>query len=592
MPVVEEIGEYGGTIHLVSPGTADWGMGGFEIINFEGMFRIAPDGNTYLPNLAKDWEFSEDGRTLTLYLRKGIKWSDGVPFTTDDIMFWWEDIALNETLFGGGPGGEWSPGGEPMEVEQVDDYTVRLHFAVPYPFIMVELAQCGRWGCDFYVPKHYLKKFHIKYNPEADELAKEAGYDHWYQLFNDKLWTTWGGKYVGRPTLRAYRLIKEEKGNYLAERNPYYWKVDPAGNQLPYIDRVFVAGAISDPELVNGKIIGGEVDFECVQTTLDNLSLYKESAEKANYRVLLWPGVNGAEVFYQPNLTYKKDLVLRDIFRDVRFRRALSLAIDREEINEALFFGLAVPRQNTVIPQSKYYEPEFAEAYAQYDPEEANRLLDEMGLKWDENHEYRLRPDGKRLTIRLEYAEGGAYGATSVSELVKEYWKKIGINLNLKIFKRDILRQRGWANEIPFGLWTNDRAALLFETEPKWCVAMSYEGQPDIWQILWGQWYTTDGKEGEEPPEEIKKNVERWEKMRVTMDEEERIRLGKEILRSQAENLWTIGTVGLAPHVIIVRNNLRNVPEKALYSWDYMWTDIANPEQFFFKHPLLESQKR
>lgn len=594
IPVVEEIGEYGGTIHVQSLSPGNWETGGWQIINFEGMLRVAADGKTILPNLAEDWKLSEDGKTLTLHLRKGMKWSDGIPFTADDILFWYEDIALNDELTPVKPG-KWSPGGELMKVEKIDAYTIRLHFAASYPLVTLQLSRISSsWSCDFYGPKHYLKQFHPRYVPmeELEKIAKEEGYDYWYQVFNLKQGDGWGGKAgVGYPTLRSHILIEKRQENYIAGRNPYYWKVDPAGNQLPYIDKVFTTAGVGSVELMTGKVITGEVDYDVQMTGLKNLSLYKESAEKANYRVLLWPHGYANFVSYQPNQTYEKDPVLRDILRDVRFRRALSLAIDREEINEALYFGLAVPCQTTLVPNSVYFEEEFAKAYAEYDLEKANRFLDEMGLKWDTNHEWRLRPDGKKLFITVEYIEEET-PMTATSELVKEYWQAIGIDLNLKVISSELMWQRYAANDVQMGVsWGAGYLDTSFPLDPSFFVPMA-TGLGGCWGTLWAHWYVSGGKEGEEPPEEAKKNIERWERMVVTMDEKERVRLGKEIMRSQAENLWVIGTVGMAPHPVIVRNNLRNVPEKVpYYTWDLFFSTIAYPEQFFFKHPLLESQR-
>jgi len=571
---IEEIGEYGGTLHEVYPGHRT-----FERLDFasERMLRITEGG--VAPNIAKDYKFSKDGKVLTLYLRKGMKWSDGAPLTADDIMFWYKDVLLNKELNPVTPKA-WAPGGR-MKMKKIDDYTVEVNFTIPYPLLIKEIAHAGGVRA---LPKHYFTKYHIKYNPKANELAKKEGLDYWWKLFNQKV-IAWEDYKTPGPTLDAF-VLKARGTNYAVfERNPYYWKVDPAGNQLPYIDRIVVID-VADKEVYNGKIVAGEVDLAGMETELRNLSLYKEGAEKGNYRVLLWQRVQGVDVCYQPNQTYNKDPVLRKIFRDVRFRRALSLAINREEINETLYYGLAVPRQTTVIPQSEYYEEEFAKAYAQYDPEEANRLLDEMGLRWDENHEYRLRPDGKRLTIILEYCEMET-PKTHTTELVKEY----GIDLRAKVISGELDSVRYVGNMVQMGLWHADRCGFLFDLEPFWFVPMRH-GWECTWAPLWAQWYVTGGEKGEEPPEEAKRNIERWKRMQTTLDKEERIRLGKEILRSQAENLWTIGTVGLAPHPVIVRNNLRNVPEKALLGWDYYWTLPQKPEQYFLKHPLLPSQER
>jgi len=592
VPVVEEIGQYGGQVNLTHTGTGQWGSGGWQIIHFEKLLRMAPDG-TILPNLAKDWKISEDGKTVTIYLRKGIKWSDGVPFTADDLMFWWEDVMLNEELTPVPPT-DWCPGGEPMRMEKIDDYTIRLHFAVPNPLVEFSLVFPTR---PTWFAKHHMKQFHIKYNPEADELAKEEGFDHWYQLFNRKYEGYFGpgpGAGVDFPTLRPY-VLKQIKGeDYLAERNPYYWKVDSAGNQLPYIDRVFIPSAgtgAGESELLTAKIIAGEVDLQGLNTRLEDYPLYMENAEKGNYRVFLYPNTRANECSIMFNLTYEEDPVLRDIFRDVRFRRAASLAIDREEINKVLYFGKAEPWQTTVLPSSSYYEEGFGKAYAQYDLKEANRLLDEMGLKWDENHEWRLRPDGKKLTIIYEYFTQEMLGP--IGELIKRQWKKIGIDLILKPISGDLMWTRYPANLVQVGvIWCDMGTTPAFTTSADFHVPLDPGNLPACTWSLWAIWFQSEGKEGEEPPEEVKKNRERYEKMRTTLDEKERIHLAKEILRSNAENLWTIGTIAMSPVPVIVRNNLRNVPESIPFGWSFLYFfTAANPEQFFLKPPLLQSQK-
>ncbi len=580
---IEEIGEYGGTLHTAYPGPRH-----FEELELASERFLMVTESGLAPNLLKDYEFSKDGKTITLYFREGIRWSDGAPFTTDDLMFWYEDVLLNKELNPVLP--RWyMPGGELLELKKIDDYTAQFGFVESYPMILTDLARSG--VTDYFLPAHYLKQYHIKYNAKADEIAKQSGFDYWWQLFQQKsnLGSALGAMadpYA--PVLKSYVLTEHGTNYIVAERNPYYWKVDTAGNQLPYIDRLVVS-AVGSLETYNAKIVAGEVDLAGLNTELRNLVLYKEGEESGDYRVIFWSRVQGVDVAYQPNQTYKKDLVLGELFRDVRFRRALSLAIDREDINEALYLGLAVPRQTTVIPQSKYYEKEFGEAYAEFNLKEANRLLDEIGLEWDEDHEYRLRSDGKQLTIILEYTEGET-PKTATSELVKEYWKEIGIDLLIRLVSGELLSVRVMANEVQMGLWHADRCGFLFDTEPFWFVNMYYGIAMNSYP-LWSQWYYTDGEKGEEPPEELKENVRRWEIMKTTMDEEERVRLGKEILASQAENLWTIGTVGLAPQPIIVRNNLRNVPENAVLGWDYFWTLPQKPEQYFLKQPLLPSQK-
>jgi len=579
---IDQIGQYGGIAHTATIRVESYGDDTI-IMGCEGVLRTARDAKSVVPNIAKDWDFSDDGKTFTLYLRKGLKWSDGVPFTADDILFWYEDVMLNKEL---SPviAKEWRPGGKVMEMEKIDDYTVRVHFAVPNPgILMFDGPIRGGWTWCSY-PKHYLKQFHPRYTPveKLNKMVKEAGYDYWYQLFNKKASACWNTPLnPDLPTLCAYVITEKSTNRRVYERNPYYWKIDPAGNQLPYIDKV-VANIVQDREMINTMIVQGQLDVCIQETSIENYPLYQENEKQGNYRTLLWQSVLGSDVNYFPNLTYKKDLVLRDIFRDVRFRRALSLAINREEINDIIYFGLGVPRQMTAIPQSVAFEEKFAKAYAQYDPEEANRLLDEMGLKWDKDHKWRLRPDGKRLAWVLEYFPVETPKGP-VTELVKEYWAAIGCDVEVKELTGELNSERYRANAVQMGLWHGDRCTdILFPREPMWVVPTS-----DCWAIaawqLWAKWFLTGGKIGEEPPEECKRNLELWKKTQTTMDEKEKVRLTKEIWASQARNLWAIGTVGCAPHPVIVANNLRNFPEKGLHGWDVVWTCYLHPEQFFFE---------
>ncbi|MBA7538134.1 Periplasmic alpha-galactoside-binding protein [subsurface metagenome] len=579
---IEEIGQYGGTAHVFDTMANAPGDGAY-LAGFEPLFRIAPDCKTIISNIVREWELSKDMKTLTLYLRKGIKWSDGVNLTADDMMFWYEDIFLNDELT---PvkNQNFCPGNEPMKVEKVNDYTVRLCFAAPCPTIEVTL--CGYQGIGLVQPKHYLGQFHLKYNPEADNLAKEKGLNAWYEYFNERR-GTWQGvpQVLELPIIGAFKLVEKRVGYLLYERNPYYWKVDTEGNQLPYIDRI-ITGKVENVELYNGKIISGESDFGMRRTFFEDFPLFKDSARKANYQVYLWKYTNQSFPVYQPNQTHK-DPILRKIFRDVRFRRGLSLAINREEINEDIHFGKAVPGQMTVLPSSKYYKPEFETAYAQYDPEEANRLLDEMGLSWDKNHEYRLRSDGKKLGWTLEYLDEAV---TSTNELVKEYWKEIGCDVTMKLITGELQGVRAPSNDMDMTLWGNDKASdFLFPLTPQLFVPYSL-GWETSWGVEWARWYTSEGKEGEEPPENVKKLYEWWEELKITVGEEN-IRLGRNILASQAENLWGIGTVGMFPRPVITKSNLRNVPEIYLYGWDLLYTMPCPPEQFFFEHPLFPSQK-
>lgn len=577
---VEEVGQYGGEARALGGGDS-YGEGE-AFVGWEGILRVTPEGQV-IPNIAKSWKITDSGKTIYIYLREGIKWSDGHPFTVDDIMFWWEDVVLNDDLTPVKPEW-WRPKGQLMKMEKVNDYTFKMSFASPYPTAIMHLAHSYGTEGRFYLPKHYLIKYHPKYTPmdKIMEQAKKEGFDSWYKLFlkHSDFYSGCGGKVdPGAPTLRPFMVIKKGLDWLSAERNPYYWKIDIAGNQLPYIDKVFVTTA-ANREVANMKIISGEVDIAQQNTSMADYTLYMENRERGGYRVLLWQSLLGADVCYQLNLTYKEDPVIREIFRDVRFRRALSLAINRDEINQLLYYGMGVPRQTTVVPSSPYYEESFAKAYVEYNPKEANRLLDEMGLKRGPDG-YRLRPDGKRLELVLEFSEGET-PKRATTELVSRYWDAIGLKIAVKEEPGSLVETKILSNQIQIGLWHGDRCAFLFPTVPYYWVPIRFKGECS-WCPGWAQWYNSGGKAGEEPPKEVKRLLTLYERMQEVLSEKERIRLGKEILKSNAENLWTIGTVGLVPHPVVVKNNLRNIPEKGYWGWDLMRLNAYHPEQFFFK---------
>ncbi len=573
---VEEIGQYGGTWHRAWTGPSD--APGPGRITVDNILRHDPDGKKVLPNIARAWKLSDEGRTLTLYLRKGMKWSDGVPFTADDIIFWYKDIILNDELTPAKP--SWMiVGGKLGEVEKIDDYTVRLHFVQPYGVLLDSLAIYGGQG-GFFAPRHYLKQFHPNYTSEErlEKMVKEEGFNYWYQLFMAK--NDWIQN-PDLPTLRAWKPINEPTAtHWIMERNPYYWKVDTAGNQLPYLDRVTHVLA-EDPEVINLKAMAGELDFQLRHLMLNNYPMFMEASEKGNYRVVTWESGFGSDVAFSPNLTYKGDPVLRDIIRDRRFRIALSLAINREEINELCYLGLGEIRAATVPPQNPAYREEFGKKYIEYNPERANALLDEMGLRWDKDHKYRLRPDGKTLSLTIEVVAGIFGPWVDASELVKEYWEEIGIKTAVKTEERALWYQRLYAGEIQVAVWSFGQ--VLFPIIRGLRLIPFARECP--FAPLIGEWYVSRGKSGVEPWGDLKKVLDLWEKAKLTVDREKRIQLTQEILRINAENVWNIGILR-APATMcmgVLKNNFRNVPEVALSDTNLNSPGNANPPQFFFK---------
>ncbi|MGQ9631750.1 MAG: ABC transporter substrate-binding protein [bacterium] len=580
---VEEVGKYGGTMRLIHTNPQNF-EDAVNAVGKESILAFDPkDGATVRPNMAESWQFSKDGKSLTLRLRKGIKWSDGQPFTADDILFWYEDVVLNDELTPAKPR-SWSPGGKLMKLEKVDDYSVKLSFAVPYSAVQILLAAWATEG-NFFFPKHYLKQYHPKYTPsdKLNELTKKEGFDAWYRLFLARAALDYfsGIQNIEAPVIRAFKPVSRTQEVTILERNPYYWKVDTAGNQLPYIDRIRL-NLVSNLEVYTAKVVAGDVDLAQWNTTLDNYTLFKESAEKSGYRVLnyetAWPAI--AEFFINLN---SKDPVKRKIFEDLRFRKALSIAINRDEINEIAFHGLGKPSQTVILPEGgRFWVEGLDKLYTEYDPEGANKLLDEMGLAKRDAQGFRLRPDGKTLEITIEYWPGEAGTAkTAIAELVQDHWNAIGIKTTAKELERSFLQVRRQAGDVDVTLWHTGQCSDPLVILNPWHFV------PNQWEFStgpqWAIWYTTGGKSGEEPPADVKRALQAWETMQTSLDEEEVARAGKEMITLFVENLWGIGTVGRTLWPVIANKDLRNVPETGLLGWDWVYLARYHPEQFFFK---------
>jgi len=576
---IEKIGRYGGTLRLVTRYTTVPVGAGFVQDCLNGLVEPNPEGNKVLTHFATQVDCSKDKTTFTIHLRKGVKWSDGVPFTADDILFWYDDILLNKELI---PAIDpaWKAGGEVVKVRKLDDYTVQFKFAEPQPFFLAWPLSKASQHFRLFKAKHHFKQFHPNYTSkeQLDKKVKEAGFDHWYELFWNKAQEYCAVSAVpGTPVLTSYVPVEFTSSRHIYERNPYYWKVDTAGNQLPYIDRLEVE-VVTDPEVAQGKIISGQVDFNGFLTSTKNYPMYKKNEEKGGYRTVLWDSGKGSEVFFFFNLTHK-DPVLRKIFRDARFRRAMSLAINRKEINDSLYFGKAEIRQYTVLSSSAYYEPEFANAYIEYNPEKAKELLDEMGLTDTDGDGWRERHDGKKLTFTVEFTTAEDPLKLDTVELVTAYWQALGIDAKAKLESGELAGTRGLANLIDVGIWHGGwETGLLFPASNPW-VAGNAVG---IWPRFIDKWYR--GEEIKQTiPEEVKQLKGLYEEALVTPEDEKRIELCKKFLQLQAENLWIIGTVGLSPHPLIVNKHLRNVPENGHWCWETQWMTTRDPEQFFFE---------
>ena len=573
--VFEEIGQYGGTLTVGSISSNLIGGDAEMAMDRPNPLRISRDLTRPEPHVLKDFKISDDFRQITCYMRKGMKWSDGEPLTTEDMRYWYEDMLLNTDVTPV-PGVRFRPGGEVMKLEIIDDYTYTLTFKIPYPaFALVSMAhQTGLGDNRPFVPAHYLKQFHLKYNDKAGDLAKEAGFDFWYQLHGREVSIAQGPT---KPRVEAYIPVRDTPQMSFMERNPYYHAVDAEGNQLPYIDKLNM-DRCADLSVLDAKTVGGQYDFAAFELRILLYATYAEGAADSDARMVLWQSGKGGEVVYNVNMNWPDD-EMREVFSDDRFRQALSLAINRADINSVIYFGNASETQMTVIPVSRHYKPEFAQAYAEFDQNKANALLDEMGLEWNAARTHRTWPVSKKdIVISWDLFESETPKGP-ITELITEYWRAIGVEIQWKSITRNLLSQKVQANEEPMSLWHGDETAdTLFLRRDKWFAPP--EQDVSCWGVLWGRWYNTRGEQGEEPPTIIKDLYEWMDEYNLTDSDDP----AAKVLSSQAEHVWTIGTVGNAPHPLFLRNNLRNVSETGgFWTWDSLWTYPEFPEQWFLK---------
>ena len=562
------IGKYGGIIHDVEQALTPppLNLGNYLMSGTSG-FTTNMYGRTI-----KSWEMNKGGREWLLHMREGLKWSDGEPVTADDIMFACEDYALNTEL---NPNPWLTIGEYTIKVEKLDDYTVRLSAPVPF-----DIRTSSFNYTVLTLPKHYLKQFHPKYVDKAtlDSMAKKAGFESWVQLFNNKY--DWGlTRNPDMPTLCPWMLVQAAPAiPVIYKRNPYYYAVDEAGNQLPYIgeiDQIFTG----NEDVSNLKFIAGEADFAFTGVAM--YPLLKSAEKVGKIKVYRWAdsAVNSAQVEF--NLT-TNDPVLEKIFQDKRFRFACSYAINRKMISDLVYLGAVEPWQVAPYKTSPFYHERLAHTALEYDTEKANKLLDEMGLNKKDAAGWRLRPDGKRLTIYLITSEGYLENATKMGEIVTDNLRAVDLDVNLKLVDDKLLWEKINAadydailNRQSFG--TNEGSYLTGGSQH---FVVTGCGWINFWAPKWRLWCISGGKEGEKPSPEMLQAVEYYQKAQTTFDPQEQYSWFMKVLDIAADNLWTIGTVQRFGIVVIVNSKMKNVPTTQDF-WGR--GDMGSPELYFYE---------
>jgi peptide/nickel transport system substrate-binding protein len=563
---IKSVGQYGGTWYRGWRGINDFHC--YGRIVYEPMLRWPRDPKDPVqPGLAEKWEWTDDGKTLTLFLRKGLKWSDGVPFTVDDIIFWWEDIE-NDTNITKAPHAEWVVNGKPMELEKVDDFTIKLKFDGPNGLAeTVGLAFHGnQWPLGFerfgfFAPRHYLEQFHPKYNSSAD-----------YKLFEDKVW-----EYnTERPSMSPWRITEWETGadHMLATRNPYYWKVDVEGNQLPYIDEVYFY-LVENNEVINTLALAGKIDMQARGINLTQYPVYIENQEAGNYHMLMWTNASASGLTFFPNQSYS-DPKYRELMQNFKFRQALSLAIDRDTLNDVTWLGQAQPRTISVVRDSALFQADIENIYGELDPDAASALLDEIGLPVGGDG-MRTFPDGSELILVVETNNTGT-GLDAI-ELVAENWRAVGLNTSVESMTREVYWPRACANEVMIGTWGTDRG-LVPMIDPIY----QFPFDERSWMgPAYGIWYKTMGQEGEAPTPELKALMDLYDAYRATVDPDEQLRLARQIVRDTTTQLNVIQTCGQAPSPVVVKNYFHNVAEQHTSDWLIMTPGTQDPSHYWME---------
>ncbi len=582
--VVESIGQYGGVWRRGFLGPSDFNN--YHRIVYDALVRFSPDGTKIEPKLASSVAPSKDYTAWTVTLRKGAKWSDGSPFTADDIMFWYNDVLLNKDLTPALPTWMKNRDGSAVTVEKVDDITVRWVYKDPNTTFLMELANKDSGDRQFaaFLPTKYLKQFHAKYadKTQLDRMTADAKFKTWVELFAAKAHPP---ENPDRPTMAAWVPVTRASDQvFILRRNPYYVGVDKAGNQLPYIDYVQFK-FFADAQALNLAAIAGQLDQQERHINLLNYPVLKEHEKDGKYRVILWPAFGGADANVTFNETYTKDPELGRLFATRDFRIAMSYAISRNEIKESAFLGLGEPRQPVAAPWHPYYPGDaYAKKFTEFRPDEANRMLDGIGLNRKDSEGFRLFPGtNRRVTVELSVVP--VFGPwPDIAQLIAKNWEKVGIRTLVQIRERSLHFQMRQSNDLQAEIWNQDTSGFPFTGVPKYDPRVLLYGTITTGP-LWKQWYDTGGKEGVEPPAEIKRIVELIDRGK-SANPKDQVRMAQEIFKIWVDNAFEIGTVGLTPldqGVAVVNARMHNVPTKLAKDWPLRTPGNARTEQFYYK---------
>ena len=564
-------GQHGGTLRVLIGRQKD-----IRIMPMFGYSRLVgydPDLN-FVPDVLASFEV-EEGRIFTFTLREGHRWSDGAPFTTEDLRYAYEDVMKHDKL----PGipAYLKPEGHEPVLEVVDELTVRYVWPVPNPEFLPALA--APVPPRLVMPSHYMKQFHADHTAMEDiqPVIDAERKDDWRALHTHMSRQN-RPENPDLPTLEPWRpRTKPPSQQFVFERNPYFHRVDENGLQLPYVDR-FVLN-IASFEVIAAKTATGDSDLQATSIGFGDFTVLKEAEGRFPVSVKLWKASQGSRIALYPNLN-TQDEVWRNLFRDVRTRRAMSLAVDRSEINQALFFGLCNLSANTVLPQSPLFKQEYADAWASYDPDQANKLLDEAGFGAPGADGLRVLPDGRPANLVVESA-GESTVETDVLELIRDQYRKVGIGLVTRTSQRDIFRSRILAGQVNISVWVGlDNGLASADMPPR---QLAPTADDDLQWPVWGVHFLSGGSQGKAPDmPEAQELVDLFNAWRASTSSEEREEIWHKMLSIHADQVFTIGTVNGALQPLLHAADLQNVPDEKVFGYSpTSYLGIYMPDTFW-----------
>ncbi|MDA0846420.1 MAG: ABC transporter substrate-binding protein [Proteobacteria bacterium] len=574
----DTIGKHGGTLDVLSNAT-EAGTSDFLSVRHVNFVRFSDDLQTIVPNIAKGWKWNDDFTALTFYLRKGHKWSDGAPFTSADVKFYHDNLMLDANIFEK-PKDYITVGGETMTVETPDETTVVFKLPSPKPGLLAHFATSYAQG---FQPLHFLGKFHPDVNPDADKYAQSFGFENGYDAikayYGNSDWTDTPSPLLSRPeiagklpqpvlpTLESHIYIADTtEGRHLVA-NPYFHQIDPTGQQLPYIseqDEVYK----NDNEVRLLAIVNGDVDYKAQSLQLASAPALLDGQQGGNYTVDLRPEITLGVFSF--NVTHE-DPAKRAVFNDVRFREAMSIAINRQELNEVGFFGQGTPQQYVGFsPKPEFISDKWLNYKTDFDAAAANALLDQVGMKDTDGDGFRELPNGEKLVIAMSFSTQGIAGQTV--ELVAQYWADVGIQSVVKEVTPDEFRSAQSANKLDVMMWRKSQPlAIVLGNNELWVPPFeNYFGVRT--GMLWAEWVDSNGAKGVEPPAYVKQLIADVNKFQSADQSSAEFReLGERLVKNMVENLLFIGTVN-APAPMIHHNSLKNFTSFKTHSYEYYRT--------------------